>query len=129
RSGLKGKNELADLSSLSFSAVKEAVKKYPEMIVGFKARMSASVVGNNGIEPLVIAKQFTDKIQIPLLVHIGNAPPYLNEIANRLEQGDIITHIYNDKHGNNIFSNNPSLQKALRAAIKRGVYMDVGHGT
>src|SRR5699024_1735078 len=75
------------------------------------------------------AKQFTKELNIPLLVHIGNAPPYLDEIADQLEQGDIITHIYNDKLGNNMFTSHSSIQPALQNAIKRGVYFDVGHGT
>src|SRR5699024_8207834 len=113
RVGLKVKNELADLSTLSFDALEAAVEKYTETIVGLKARMSASVVGDNGMEPLMIAKQFTRELNVPLLVHTGNAPPYLNDIADLLEQGDIITHIYNDKPGNNMFANNPSIQPAL----------------
>lgn len=33
-------------------AVQQAVKRYPDFIVGLKARMSSSVVGENGITPL-----------------------------------------------------------------------------
>src|SRR5699024_12431101 len=76
RVGLKIKNELADLSSLSFQAIESSLKKYPDLIVGLKARMSASVVGTNGIEPLNRARQYSDELHVPLLVHIGNAPPY-----------------------------------------------------
>ncbi len=31
------------------------------------------------------------------MVHIGNNPPDLDEIADLLTQGDIITHCYNGK--------------------------------
>src|SRR5699024_8246535 len=58
-------------------------------------------------------------------VHIGNAPPRLSDIAAILQQGDVLTHIYNDKPGNNLFTCLPS----IRVAIVRGVYLDVGHGT
>jgi dihydroorotase len=34
---------------------------------------------------------------LPLMVHIGNNPPNLDEIAELLSSGDIITHCYNGK--------------------------------
>ncbi|VFS65153.1 dihydroorotase [Raoultella terrigena] len=34
---------------------------------------------------------------LPLMVHIGNNPPNLDEIADLLSAGDIITHCYNGK--------------------------------
>jgi len=125
RVGLKVKNELADLTSVSYPVLETAIKKYPDMIVGLKARMSASIVGTNGLEPLKMAREYSDALNIPLLVHIGNAPPHLNDIANTLKQGDIITHIYNNKPGNNLFS----YLSSIRKAHERGVYLDVGHGT
>lgn len=125
RVGLKIKNELADLSSLSFQAIESSLKKYPDLIVGLKARMSASVVGTNGIEPLNRARQYSDELHVPLLVHIGNAPPYLDDIADILKKGDIITHIFNDKPENSLLTYHAAIHKA----IERGVYLDVGHGT
>src|SRR5690625_507010 len=129
RTGLKTRNELADLSLLSYEAFHQAYEKYPDMIVGVKARMSGSVIGDNGIKPLEIAKQFAKKINKPLMVHIGSAPPKLAEIVRRLEKGDIITHCFNEKVGNNIFNKDQSINEAVLRAIERGVYLDIGHGT
>ena len=59
----------------SADAVQQAVKRYPDFIVGLKARMSSSVVGENGITPLERAKAMQQANgDLPLMVHIGNNP-------------------------------------------------------
>lgn len=127
RIGLKQINELADLSNISYDALKTAVKKYPDKIVGLKARMSATVVGANNIIPLDMASAFSKKLDLPIMVHIGSAPPKLIDVLKRLRKGDIITHCYHAKENNHIFVGDN--KRELLAAIKRGVYLDVGHGT
>jgi len=127
--GLKISNELADLSFISFAEIEKAFAKYPNMIVGLKARMSASVIGMNGIEPLKFGKQIGRKLYKPLMVHIGSAPPKLTDILPYLEQGDIVTHCFNEKKSNHIFSEQSEINRKLIDAIHRGVYLDIGHGT
>ncbi|MBD1222397.1 amidohydrolase/deacetylase family metallohydrolase [Virgibacillus halodenitrificans] len=127
--GLKVLNELADLAAISPRRIYESFHKYPDMLVGLKARMSASVIGENGIKPLHIARSCAEKLNKPVMVHIGSAPPKLQDILKVLAKGDIVTHCFNEKEGNNIFNNDPVLTNLLQEAIKRGVYLDVGHGT
>lgn len=127
RIGLKSINELADLENISYTALERAVQNHPDKIVGLKARMSGSVVGGNGVIPLDLAKEYGSKLNLPVMVHIGNAPPLLSEILKRLTAGDIITHCYNDKENNHIFSNGN--KELLLEAINKGVYLDVGHGS
>jgi dihydroorotase len=96
--GLIAQNELANMANIDADAVKQAVKRHPDFIVGLKARMSSSVVGENGITPLERAKAIQkENGDLPLMVHIGNNPPNLDEIAELLSSGDIITHCYNGK--------------------------------
>lgn len=127
RIGLREINELADLNNISYQALKVATEKYPDEIVGLKARMSASVVDGNNIIPLDMAKEFSKELGLPVMVHIGSAPPKLADVLKRLSKGDIITHCYNAKENNHIFAADNKTE--LLAAIKRGVYLDVGHGT
>ncbi|MEI3606200.1 amidohydrolase/deacetylase family metallohydrolase [Pseudogracilibacillus sp. SE30717A] len=127
--GLKIRNELADMSMLSLEAVLQANEKYSTFIVGLKARVSASVVGENGTLPLEVAKKFSKQINKPLMVHIGSTPPKLVDIVSLLEPGDIITHCYNEKINNHIFSDNGLTKNSIKEAIERGVYLDIGHGT
>ncbi|MEX3022002.1 amidohydrolase/deacetylase family metallohydrolase [Kluyvera sp. STS39-E] len=129
RVGLIAQNELAKMSNIDADAVKQAVQRHPDFIVGLKARMSSSVVGDNGIAPLERAKAFQQENgDLPLMVHIGNNPPNLDEIADLLTSGDIITHCYNGKP-NRILTPSGELKSAVTRALQRGVRLDVGHGT
>ncbi|HAT1611526.1 TPA: amidohydrolase/deacetylase family metallohydrolase [Raoultella planticola] len=129
RVGLIAQNELANMANIDADAVKQAVTRHPNFIVGLKARMSSSVVGENGITPLERAKAIQrENGDLPLMVHIGNNPPNLDEIAERLSTGDIITHCYNGKP-NRILTPEGELRSAITRALQRGVRLDVGHGT
>ncbi|RPH28569.1 amidohydrolase/deacetylase family metallohydrolase [Buttiauxella warmboldiae] len=129
RVGLITQNELSDMANIDKVAARDAVKRYPDFIVGIKARMSSSVVGANGIKPLAYAKAIQrENGDLPLMVHIGNNPPDLDEIADLLSSGDIITHCYNGKP-NRILTPAGELRASIVSAIQRGVRLDVGHGT
>lgn len=129
RVGLIAQNELANMANIDAEAVKQAVQRHPDFIVGLKARMSSSVVGENGITPLERAKAIQQQNgELPLMVHIGNNPPNLDEIAELLSSGDIITHCYNGKP-NRILTPEGELRGSIVRALKRGVRLDVGHGT
>jgi dihydroorotase len=129
RVGLIAQNELSNMANIDAAAVRDAVKRHPDFIVGLKARMSSSVVGENGITPLERAKSIQkENGDLPLMVHIGNNPPNLDEIAELLTSGDIITHCYNGKP-NRILTPAGELRASITRAIQRGVRLDVGHGT
>lgn len=129
RVGLIAQNELADMNNINAEALQQAVKRHPDFIVGLKARMSSSVVGDNGIAPLTRAKALQQENgNLPLMVHIGNNPPDLDEVAERLSAGDIITHCYNGKP-NRILTPAGELRASITRAIARGVRLDVGHGS
>ncbi|EIV2970961.1 amidohydrolase/deacetylase family metallohydrolase [Cronobacter sakazakii] len=127
--GLIAQNELADMANIDAAAAREAIARHPDFIVGLKARMSSSVVGENGIAPLERAKAIQQENgHLPLMVHIGNGPPPLDEIAARLSQGDIITHCFNGKP-NRILTPQGQLRASVSDALERGVRLDVGHGS
>ena len=50
--GIEVGHELDSMDKLDPEGVRELVRKYPETIVGLKARASASVVGNMGLAPI-----------------------------------------------------------------------------
>lgn len=127
--GIVSQDELSDLSMIEFDQIEAVVKKYPEFIVGLKARMSQSVVGDNGILPLEYAKIIQKKLNdINLMVHIGSAPPKLEDIISRLDKGDIITHCFNGKE-NNILDDKDMIKDYVLDAKQRGIIFDVGHGS
>ncbi|TVX99979.1 amidohydrolase/deacetylase family metallohydrolase [Cohnella terricola] len=128
RIGLARIDELTNLEWIDRSAVSQSALRYREAIVGLKARISRSVVGPSGLEPLRIARRLSDETELPLMVHIGSGPPSIEEILPLLANKDIITHYLNGKK-NNLFGEDGQPIRALLEALERGVRLDVGHGT
>lgn len=125
--GLKIKSELSDMKNIDKEKIKESLEKYSEIIVGLKARASASVVKENGIKPIAEGKKIASELEVPLVVHIGNAPPKIEEVLELLGKGDIATHCYNNKV--NGLVREGKVIPEVREAIKRGVLFDIGHGS
>ena len=129
RIGLLRQNELGDMNDIDDVLAHKAISEHQGFVVGIKARMSSSVVQKNGIQPLIRAKEIQAyNGSLPLMVHIGNNPPNLDEIADLLTHGDIITHCYNGKP-NRILTPKGELRSAVKRALDRGVLLDVGHGS
>lgn len=128
--GIVEQDELADLSKIRIDLIAEALKKYDNFIVGFKARMSKTVIGNNGILPLEKAKEIqTLYPDFPLMVHIGSAPPQLEDTLSYLGNGDIVTHCFNGKE-NGIYDSKTNKKKDfIWDNYQRGIIFDIGHGT
>ena len=98
RIGLLRQNELADPADIDPALAQAAIRRHPGFIVGIKARMSGSVVGESGLQPLRMAKQIQQANgNLPLMVHVGNTPPDLDEIVALLGEGDLLTHCFNGK--------------------------------
>ena len=126
--GLNRVDELSNLEWIDEERVIETIHHFNDIIVGLKVRMSKSVVGKNGIKPLRIARELSKKASLPLMVHIGSGPPLIEEIIPLLKKRDIVTHYLNEKP-NNLFDSEGNPLQVLLDAIKRGVHLDVGHGT
>ncbi|MBR2568911.1 MAG: amidohydrolase/deacetylase family metallohydrolase [Paenibacillus sp.] len=128
RIGLKRIDELSDLSWIDKDQVLKAVEQYQDFIVGLKARISRSVVLDSGIEPLRMARELSEETKLPIMVHIGSAPPQIEEVIPYLQKDDVITHYLNGK-ANNLFDEQGEPLQVLKDAVARGVHLDVGHGT
>lgn len=128
RIGLLRQNELANPADIDPALAQAAIRRHPSFIVGIKARMSGSVVGESGLQPLRVAKQIQrDNGNLPLMVHVGNTPPDLDEIVALLGDGDLLTHCFNGKP-NRILTPAGELRQAVREAMQRGLLLDIGHG-
>jgi dihydroorotase len=97
-------------------------------IRGIKARMSASVVGANGIRPLVVARRLAAEFDLPVMVHVGNEPPAYSDVIDLLVAGDVVSHAFHGKRGG-LFGDGDTVSDAARRARDRGVLFDVGHGS
>lgn len=128
--GIVEQDELADLSKIKEDLVKETLAKYPDFVVGIKARMSRSVVGDNDIIPLELAKKIqAENAHLPLMVHIGSAPPELEEVLGLMTKGDILTHCFNGKANGILDQATDTIKDFAWDAYRKGVVFDIGHGT
>ncbi|MBO0411838.1 amidohydrolase/deacetylase family metallohydrolase [Enterococcus hulanensis] len=128
--GIVEQDELADLTKIQAALVRERLAEFPQFIVGIKARMSKTVVGENGITPLELAKDIQRENQnLPLMIHIGSAPPELHEVLDLLDEGDVLTHCFNGKPNGILDTETDQIKDFARAAYKKGIVFDIGHGT
>lgn len=128
RIGLQRIDELSNQMWLDEEKVRETIALYPDFIVGIKVRMSQSVVGELGIIPLEIASKLSEQLNQPLMIHIGSAPPVVEDILPLLKKNDVITHYLHGK-SNSLFMENGEPKQVLLDAIQGGVRLDVGHGS
>ncbi len=120
--------EMLNIDYANVDACARAVAENADLVLGVKVRISDSVVGANGLEPLrraLKAAEAAGKI-FRVMCHIGAAPGSLSDLLDLLRPGDIVTHAYSGA-GNNTVQNGQLLPAALRAK-QRGVVVDVGHG-
>ena len=107
--------------------VVKAFDRHGDWLVGVKVLASASHTEAFGEQAVKLALKAAELVNRPLMVHIGNAPPVIDDILERLRPGDIITHVYHGKIGG-VLTYKDKVLPAFRAAIERGVYADIGHG-
>ncbi len=127
KEGILRGHELNDPSKVDVDACKRVISEHRDNIVGIKARASASVVGDQGLRPIVVASRTAQEVDLPLFVHIGHFPPALYDVLDLLEDGDGITHAFHGKPGGIIGEDGKIMPQALHAR-SRGVRFDVGHG-
>lgn len=120
--------EMLNIDYANVDACAKAVAENADLALGVKVRMTDSVVGQNGLEPLrraIRAAEIAGK-QFRVMCHIGSAPGPLPDLLDLLRPGDVLTHAYSGA-GNNTVQNGQVLPAAMRAK-QRGVVIDVGHG-
>lgn len=121
---------VGELEDIRFADVERAIdvcERNRDVIRGVKVRLSRSVVGNNDLLPLTLAKRVAAAVRISLMVHPGNTQSPITDILAELGNNDILTHCY---HGleQGILDSNGIVIEEVREARKRGVVFDVGHG-
>lgn len=119
--------ELEDLRFADVEKAVEVIERNRDIIQGVKVRMSRNIVGDNGIQPLLLAKRAAEAVKMPIMVHVGNTPMPLADILEEMRRGDILTHCFHGSE-NGILDNQGNILDAVSEAVKKGVNLDVGHG-
>ena len=127
--GLVGPDhELMNLNYSDVDLFKRIYDLNRDLVIGLKVRMMSSTVGEQGVKPLERARRAADECAIPMMMHIGYAPPSIDECLPFLKKGDILTHCFTG-FDMRILGEGGKLRDSARAAWERGVVMDIGHGT
>ncbi len=119
--------ELLDLRYANPQLAIRTIEQNRDVILGVKVRLEMNLAGEHDLAALRLAKEAADAVRLPLMVHIGNTHSPLKDILNVLTKGDIITHSFHSKeHG--ILDDRGRVLPEVRAAVGRGVNLDIGHG-
>jgi dihydroorotase len=125
--GLVHLREVSDLAWIDVDRTLEAIGRHRDLVCGVKVRSSGAIVGSMGLQPLELARLVAREAGLPMMVHIGEAPPLISDVLDRLGPGDVVTHCFHGKAGHP-WQADGSPSAALRRALERGVRLDVGHG-
>jgi dihydroorotase len=120
--------EFANIDYCNVELAAKIIEENRDLIVGIKARIDAFTTRGTGIKPLALARELADQVQLPLMVHIGTAPPTLNEICEYLRPGDILTHCFTGQP-NKIVQENGLVNANVKELHDQGLILDIGHGT
>ena len=130
QSTLSNDNPHGELLDLRYANPKLAIKTIEQnrdVILGVKIRLSRNIAGEHDLKALALAREAADAVRLPLMVHIARTQSPLRDILAMLKKGDIVTHSFHG-HDGGILDSNGRVLPEVRAAVGRGVNLDIGHG-
>ena len=80
-------SELIDIRSIDVERTLACIEANRDVIRGIKVRASHVILGSWGITPVKVAKKVARIARLPLMVHVGEPPPTLDEILATLQVG------------------------------------------
>jgi dihydroorotase len=119
--------ELANLNYCDVDLCVKLTNLNRDLVLGVKVRIDHNTTSGTGIEPLRRGRQAAERLEQPMMVHIGYGPPTVTEVLPLLRPGDILTHCFTGGDMKIIDSAGKLLDDAKRV-WDAGVVMDVGHG-
>ena len=120
--------ELSNLVFCNPELFELTVNANRDLVVGGKVRLGAGTVGDNGFEPLRLARTALDRCELPVMLHIAQRPPHPEEFAGLVREGDVLTHCFTGLTMQ-LVDEDGRMHPFARQWIDRGVLLDVGHGT
>jgi dihydroorotase len=102
-------------------------REHPDLIVGVKVRIGLNTSGTMGLGALDLCRGAADLLDMPMMTHMGPAPPRFADVIDRLRPGDVLTHCCRPTMNHALDAKGRVLPMA-EAARKRGVVFDLGHG-
>lgn len=119
--------ELLAPEAADVDAAVRVARDFPDLIVGLKLRASPNTVGAHDAAALAAVRRAADDLDLPVMVHVSEAPPDLGRVLDHLRGGDVLTHCFTP-YDNAVVDEAGQVRRDVREAIDRGVLLDVGHG-
>lgn len=119
--------ELMSILHLDVAAATDVARRNPDLIVGFKARLSTYVAGGACIPALELLMDAANATDLPVMVHIGDTAEPLEDILPRLRPGDVVTHALTGRR-NGLVKPDGRLLPEAAGARSRGVLFDAARG-
>lgn len=126
--GLADGNEYSDLRFVDADAAVRVIEAHRDVILGVKVRLTPDIAGGQDLEVLRRARQAADAVKLPIMVHIGGGALPLERTLELLRPGDVVTHALHGRTGQILDTSGRVLPQVLEAQ-KRGIVMDIGHGS
>jgi dihydroorotase len=127
RAGILPEGDTMNIARADAGALRDAIARHRDLVVGVKARLSREVAGENDDEVLRRAQEVATSFNLPLMIHMGQSRSPLPRLLDRLKPGDIVTHMFAPPP-NSIIDDNGRILPEVLAARRRGVWFDVGNG-
>jgi dihydroorotase len=112
------------------NAALKCVEENRDLVVGVKVRGSRNAFGEeNTAQPVHMAVAAAQAAEVPVIMHIGDPPPTLEQGLEILRPGDIVTHAFKGQPVTRIVDRSLRVKPQVRAAREKGVKFDIGHGS
>jgi dihydroorotase len=112
------------------NAALECIEENRDLVVGVKVRGSRNAFGeDNTAQPIWMAAAAAAAADVPVIMHIGDPPPTLEQGLDILRPGDMVTHSYKGQPVTRLVDRSLKVKPQVRAARERGIAFDIGHGS
>lgn len=131
-SGLESDPPLGELEDLRYCDVGAAIRMVEanrDAILGIKIRLTDDLAhqGKNEWPALLRAREASDAVGLPLMVHSPRSSLPIDRILNELRPGDVLTHCFHG-HRCGILDDDLRILPSVRKKVEAGMLLDVGHG-
>lgn len=124
--------ELIFLAAVNVDEAVALARKHPDVVVGFKARLSTYVTGGgSALRPLRLLLEAGEAAKLPVMVHVGDTVEPLGRILEMLRPGDVVSHYLTSRKHNLLgiqASQGATIIPEAFAARERGVILDTARG-
>lgn len=114
------------LTPLDTQHIEHLMEHHGHDIAGIKIRLG-QIDAADDARLLTTGIAIAQQVHVPLMVHVSGSflPP--ESLVESLRPGDVMTHVFHGLRGH--FAQSASTINALAEGVKRGIWLDVGHGS